>query len=347
VKTDKVDAHILAQLLRLDFIPEVAMVDEETWTLRQLVSHQRSLGKQRVALRNRIRSLLNARLLHCPFVDLFGAAGRRWLKSQPFMEEEQTILETTLQLHDALQDRVQILEAALQQRARGRLDAKLLMTIPGVNVTVAIGLMAAIGDIQRFPTPGELSSYFGLVPRVHQSADRCYHGRITKAGRSHARWLAIEAAQSLAQSTSPLAATYHRVRRKKGHNVAVTALARKLIVLVWHMLTHAEPYRYAPVARTRQKLRRVTPGIGPAGKGQVPRTLEAVYAEAGLPRLAPPTAGERRMKARNLRTVTMARRTSPLRRDSMGTMAHPLQSVLEESTSGDHRTRGREPVRQS
>jgi transposase len=347
VKTDKVDAHILAQLLRLDFIPEVEMPDTETWALRQLVSQQRFLGKQRVALRNRIRSLLNSRLWHCPFVDLFGAAGRGWLRNQPFAEEERMILEITLQLHDTLQDRMQILEAALRQEASGRLEARLLMTIPGVNVTVAIGLMAAIGDIRRFPTPGQLASYFGLVTRVHQSADHCYHGQITKAGRSHGRWLAIEAAQSLAQSTSPLVATYHRVRRKKGHNVAVTALARKLIVLVWHMLTKSEPYRYAPVARTRQKLRRVTPGIGPAGKGQVPRTLEAVYEEAGLPRSALSTTGERRMKARNLRTVTMARRTSPLRRDSMGTTTRPLRSPLEESISDSHRIRGRQRVLQS
>ncbi|MBD3237615.1 MAG: transposase, partial [Candidatus Eisenbacteria bacterium] len=264
---------------------------------------------------------------HCPFVDLFGAAGRRWLKSLPFAEEEQMILATTLQLHDALQDRMESLEAALQQRASHRIDVKLLMTIPGVNVTVAIGLVAAIGDIQRFPTPGQLSSYFGLVTRVHQSADKCYHGHITKAGRSHARWLAIEAAQSLARSASPLAATYHRIRRKKGHNVAVTALARKLIVLVWHMLIHTAPYRYAPVTRTRHKLRRVTPEIGPAGKGQVPRTLSAVYAEAGLPQPTLPTAGERRAKARNLRTVTIARRTPSSRRERMATVAAPPRRV--------------------
>jgi hypothetical protein len=182
------------------------------------------------------------------------------------------------------------------------------MTIPGVNVTVATGFMSVIGDISRFKTPGELASYFGLVPRVNQSADRCYHGHITKRGRSHGRWLAVEAAQSLSNTTSPLTATYHRVRRKKGHNVAVTALARKLVVLAWHLLTTGEPYRYAPVARTRQKLKRVTPGAPPAPKGGVPRTIEAVYAEFGLPATPEPSPGERRASARNRRTVTLGRR---------------------------------------
>ena len=131
------------------------------------------------------------------------------------------------------------------------------MTIPGVGVTVAMGLLAAIGDIQRFPSPGQLASYFGLVPRVSQSAGRCHHGRITKAGPGNARSLAVEAAQILARSPSPIATTFYRVRRKRGYNVAVTALARKLIVLVWYMLQNGEPYRYASIEQCRAEVRKV------------------------------------------------------------------------------------------
>lgn len=310
IKTDKVDAHTLAQLLRVDFIPEVEMPSEETWELRQLVSHRRVLGKQRVMLRNRLRGLINARLYHCPFAELLDASGRRWLLKQVFNPSERLILESTLRVHDEVEKEMAHVDEALTQRASEQLQAKLLMTIPGVNVTVAIGMLSAIGDVSRFDSPGKLASYFGLVPSVSQSADRCYHGHITKAGRSHARWLAIEAAQSVANSSSPLTATYHRVRKKKCHNVAVTALARKLVVLAWHMLTNLEPYRYAPVARTRYKLRRVTTGARPARPGQVPSTLGAVYKEAGLPSIGERGPGERRAAARNRRTVTLARKQS-------------------------------------
>src|SRR5207247_5862581 len=96
---------------------------------------------------------------------------------------------------------------------------------------------------------------------------KCYHGPITKQGRSSARWLAVEAAQSLSRMSTPLAATYHRVKRKRGHNVAVTALARKLVVLAWYLLRKQEPYRYGPVGHTRRKLRRLTPGLAPATPG--------------------------------------------------------------------------------
>ena len=297
VKTDKIDAHILAQLLRIGFIPEVEMPDEETWGLRELISHRRFLGKQRVALRNRIRALVNSRLYQCPRSELFGTGGRRWLEAQEFTAPERQILTGTLRLHDAVERELIELDEELRKEASKSLGAKLLMTIPGVNVTVAMGFVSAIGDISRFENPSKLSSYFGLVPRVNQSADKCYHGHITKSGRSHGRWLAVEAAQSLSNTHSPLTATYHRVRRKKGHNVAVTALARKLVVLTWHLLTKGEPYRYAPIALTRTKLKRVTPGARPAPMGKVPRSIEAVYAEFGLPVLEQTSPGERRATA--------------------------------------------------
>jgi len=156
--------------------------------------------------------------------------------------------------------------------------------------------------VRRFPTPGQLSAYFGLVPRVSQSAGRCHHGSITKAGSSTARSLAIEAAQVVARSSSPLSATYWRVRRKRGHNVAVTALARKLIVVVWHLLQHGEPYRYAPPTRTRIKLRRLD--LERRRVSAVPQSLEDVYREARLPALASPRPAERRAAARNRAVIT-------------------------------------------
>ena len=110
-------------------------------------------------------------------------------------------------------------------------------------------------------------------------------------------------------SGAPLTATYHRVRRKKSHNVAVVALARKLVVVVWHLLTHQEPYRYAQTKRTRAKLRRVTPGVRPAKVGCVPSSLEEVYAEVGLPQPRPAGDGEKRATANNRRTITRHRKS--------------------------------------
>jgi transposase len=308
IKTDKVDAHILAQLLRSDFIPEVVMPDRETWELRQLVTHRRLLAKHRTATRNAIHGILHRKLLKTPVNELFGPAGRKWLEAQEYTELERFMLDNDLAHLDDINERLKAIDERLRALASMRENARLLVTIPGVGVATAMGLLSAIGDVSRFATPEQLASYFGLVPRVHQSAESCYHGPITKQGRSQARWLAVEAAQSMVVTGAPLTATYHRVRRKKAHNVAVVALARKLVVLVWHMLVHQEPYRYAQTKHTRVKLRRVTPGVRPAKAGCVPTTLEEIYEEARLPALRPPAAGEKRATANNRRTITRHRK---------------------------------------
>ena len=149
------------------------------------------------------------------------------------------MLDNDLPLLDELSQGVDAVDAKMRGIVSMEEEVKLLITIPGVNVIVTIGLLAAIGDVQRFATPDQLAAYFGLVPSVSQSGDKCCYGRITKQGRSSAR-LAVEAAQSLSQMSSPLVASYHRIKRKRGHNVAVTALAKKLIVLVWHLLKKQE-----------------------------------------------------------------------------------------------------------
>lgn len=309
IKTDKVDAYTLARLLQADFLPSVELPDEKTWALRQLVSHRRLLVKQRVAVKNTILAIFHRCLICTPQGDAFSARGRRWMRSVKLAAAQHFLVHNALELLEAIEARIEATDQALLKTAAIEEQAQLLMTIPGVGVTVAMGLLAAIGDIRRFPSPGQLASYFGLVPRVSQSAGRCHHGRITKAGPGNARSLAIEAAQALARSPSPIATTFYRVRHKKGYNVAVTALARKLIVLVWYMLQNGEPYRYAPVESTRRKLRSLVPKHERTRALRPPRTADEVYREAGLTSPPPPSKAERRAAASNRRTRTRLTRT--------------------------------------
>jgi len=303
IKTDKVDAHTLAQLLRADFLPAVRMPSAETWALRQLISQRRLLLKQQTATKNTIHAILQRRLIPLPAGwTPFALKTRRWMRELALLPAERFMLDNALDLLEQIEIRVAGVDEQLLRHAKISESAKLLMTIPGIDVIVAIGLLAAIDDIQRFPSPQKLASYFGLVPRVRQSADRCFHGSITKAGSSTGRSLAIEAAQVLARSSSPLAATYYRVRHKRGHNVAVTALARKLIHVVWQLLTKCEPYRYASLPRTRIKLAKVSTDRPRAHV--IPQTIEEVYAEAGLPALRDASPGERRAATNNRRTRT-------------------------------------------
>ena len=132
------------------------------------------------------------------------------------------------------------------------------MTVPGIDATVALSIVAAVGDFTRFRTPEKLVAYLGLNPRVRQSGGQpASHGRITKAGSAHARGMLVEAAWSASKAPGPLRAFYQRVAARRGMQVAVVATARKLTVLCWHLIIKGEDYAYAQpslVAHKRRKL---------------------------------------------------------------------------------------------
>ena len=317
VKTDKVDALVLAQLLRCDFLPRVWQPDEATSLLRELTSRRTALVQDRTAVRNRVHSLLAVRLLTAPCDELFGKAGRAWLAG---LSEDQVgaqgrlLLDTDLRLHDALEREIEHLDSELARRGYSDARVKLLMTLPGVNVVVAETLLAALGDISRFRDGDHAASYLGLVPRTRQSADRCYHGPITKAGNSHGRWCMVQAAHHVARHPGPLGYFFKKLAKRKNYNVAVVATARKLVVIAWHMLTHNEPYRYAVPDSTAAKLGKLRiRATGERRKGGVPKgeksvarlpggsrtvkSLSRVCREEELPEPQPLGAGERRMVA--------------------------------------------------
>jgi transposase len=135
---------------------------------------------------------------------------------------------------------------------------KLLITLPGVDVTCAVALLAALGDIRRFRDGDHAASYLGLVPSIRQSAEHAYPGHITKAGNGHARWVLVQAAQRFDRQPGPLGAFFRRLARKKNRNVAVLACARKLVVIAYELLVHSQPYRYALThQRIQVQLKRV------------------------------------------------------------------------------------------
>jgi hypothetical protein len=144
------------------------------------------------------------------------------------------------------------------------------MTIPGLDATVALSIVAAVGDFERFRSPEKLVSYLGLNPRVRQSGGQpASHGRITKQGRAHARGMLVEAAWAASKTPGPLRAFHERVRARRGMQIAVVATARKLAVLCWHLVIKGEDYAFARPSLTAQKLRRLELRAGrPSRRGQ-------------------------------------------------------------------------------
>ena len=123
---------------------------------------------------------------------------------------------------------------------------------------MALVLMAAIGDVERFAGPEKLVGYLGLNPSDRQSGSGpAYHGRITKQGRENARGMLVEAGWAAARSPGPLRSFFLRVQTRRGQHLAAVATARKLAILIWHLLTNGGSYLWArPVLRGKARTSR-------------------------------------------------------------------------------------------
>ena len=270
VKTDKIDAAILAQLYASGFLPQVWMPDDYTQALRRQVARRSQIVRHRTRLKNQIHAVLAAHLIpQCPAADLFGRKGRAWLAEQPLPMDERLAVEQRLRELDRLGEDLGAIDKLLCESVLQDEQLKRLLTITGVNSIVAIGLLAAIGEISRFASPEKLVSYFGLNPRVRQSGlQPAQHGHISKVGRAHARAMLVEAAWAAANAPGPLRAFFLRIRARRGQQIAAVATARKLAVIAWHVLAGQEDYAWGRPGLIAKKRRELELRAGlPARKG--------------------------------------------------------------------------------
>ena len=271
VKTDEVDAAVLAELLAADYLPGVWLSDDVTHALRRQVARRANIVRQRTRLKNQVQAILHRNLIpRCPATDLFGHKGRAWLAERQLAADERQAVSALLRQLDFHGQELKLIEAELARVAIDSADVKRLMTIPGVDATVALSIVAAVGDFGRFRTPEQLVSYLGLNPRVRQSGGQpASHGRITKQGRAHARGMLVEAAWAASKTPGPLRAFFERIRARRGMQIAVVATARKLAVLCWHLIAKGEDYAFARPSLTAQKMRRLELRAGlPAKRGR-------------------------------------------------------------------------------
>jgi len=240
LKNDRIDSATLAHLLRCDLLPEAWMADESTRELRQQVRLRATLVRQRTRLKNQVHAILHQHGLKQEASDLFGKAGREWLKQVVVGEKARDAMGTYLHLIDEFTGHVKQQDQQVKQFVTQDQRAQWLMTIPGIGQYSAMLLLAEIGDIQRFADKHALTNYAGLVPWVRESAEKRRSGGITRVGSPWLRWIMVEAAQVAVRTSPAVRCYFERLRRRKHRNVAVVAVARKLLVAVWALLQHGE-----------------------------------------------------------------------------------------------------------
>jgi transposase len=271
VKSDKLDAATLCELLAAGFLPAVWSPDETTGALRGLLGRRDRLVRARTRAKNAVHAALQRNLKgRPPMTDIFGREGRRWLERLELPAHERRIVASCLREVDFHSQEIAALESELARLALDSGAIKRLMTVPGVSLVSAAAFVAAVGDIRRFESSKKLVGYVGLDPRVRQSGEaQARHGRISKQGSAQARHMLCEAAWIAVRTPGPLRAFYERLRARRGAQIALVATGRKLCVLFWHLLTREQDYAFERPSLTRHKLRRLELMAGdPPRRGQ-------------------------------------------------------------------------------
>jgi len=275
-KTDRLDARTLARLLWAGELDPVWMPDERTRVLRRRLSRREQLVRSRSRCKNEVHAVLMRRLKgRCPFSDMFGKAGREWLRGLELPVEECETIEAAMRQIEFLDAEIGEVERLIAKQTLLSGDARHLMTVPGVNVICAATFLAAIGDVRRFKTSRQLVAYLGLDPKVRQSgSEPARTGHISKQGSPQARWALVEATTSVVRQPGPLHAFHQRLRARRGYSIATVAAARKLASLFWCLLTRDENYAHAQPSLTAKKIRRLELM---AGAKRYERSANGVY----------------------------------------------------------------------
>jgi len=238
LKNDKVDAAILAQLLRADLLPEAWIAPAKVRRLRALLRHRISLVRVGTQLRNRIHAVA-ADHGYDRSASYWTGPGRGWLAELDLPAVSREIVTDCLAVIDGLAPVIERIDGELHQHAKGDPRVKVLRMLPGVGEFIALVMVAEIGDISRFPSARKLASWAGLTPTVRGSDRKVRHGHISKQGSVWLRWALNQAAQTAKRSPA-FAASYQTIAKKRGKHIATIAIARKLLTRAWHLVSEME-----------------------------------------------------------------------------------------------------------
>jgi len=276
-KTDKVDSNWIAQLCLKGMIEPSRIFPKADRELRRLTRARESLGKIRTQLKNSIHKDLDSSHIKLSSVisDIFGKSGMHILrglldgqnldaiikgipsgrvrkKADQIKEAihnnldltQVILIESSLSLIRSVEQQIDMIESEIASRIVSRQeDLEIARSIPGVDFISGATLLAEIGNYQDFSSPEKMAAYFGIVPSVNQSAGKLHTGPITKHGSKHMRWILVQIANAASKKIgSKLRRFYLRIKAKSGHNVAIIALARKILCILHHLLMNREKY---------------------------------------------------------------------------------------------------------
>jgi transposase len=240
VKTDKLDVYRLARLLAADLVPEVWVPPIEVRELRTLIAHRRRLVKLRTMTFNRLHSLVHRNNLTPPEGGPFVDKNRSWWEGLPLSQVEKLRIRQDLALLDHLAPQIVEVDQELTRLSTTSPwieHTPYLLQLPGFGITNTMTILSAIGDITRFPNAKKLVGYSGLGSSVHDSGQTHQSGHITKQGRKEMRWALVEAAWIAVDAHPHWKQQFQKLTRRMKRSKAIVAIARQLMIVIWHVMT--------------------------------------------------------------------------------------------------------------
>jgi transposase len=262
VMTDKIAASILARLLAKDLLVGIWVPPVEVRELRALVAQRSKLTRLSTQAKNRLHAILQRHHLAPPEGNPFHPAQREWWNALPLGKLEKVNLQSDLETLRFAEDQLVRITSTMKELAAKDERVIRLIQLPGFGITTALTLIAAIGEITRFEDAKHLVGYAGLGARIHDSGLTTRTGKITKAGRKDMRAVLVEAAQVAANTHPHWRSELKRLEPRLGRNKSIVAIARKLLVAVWHVLSEQATDHFAEPDIVGRKLLKFAYEIG-------------------------------------------------------------------------------------
>jgi transposase len=243
IKTDKRDSKVLAEALRLGMIPEI---------YQRGVKNRQGQRAYWVAKQTEVKNKIRALLSHQPEEirlegdrrgdGLFSGKGVAFMTALPLEDPDKKILDDLLLGYQELQAHLKTSDELAGRLYQEIKEASLIDTVPGFGRTLSVLVAVEIADIHRFATAADLHSYPGVIPSTYSSGQRTVHGHLTKQGNPWLRGAAVEAVHPAIQKDLGLRVLYTRLAKRKGSNVAKIAVARRLLTIIFRLLTERKAY---------------------------------------------------------------------------------------------------------
>lgn len=241
-KTDKIDARLIADILRKGFLPTVFIPNHSIRSLKELLHYRINLVRDRCRNILRLKNVLD-KLGADSLGDFTTEKRLRGIPVDSFQEQYRYAITGYIDRILELGKRIRSMKTHLRNELLVDKDIQNLITIDGLDYFSAALIKTEIADIDRFASFNRICAYAGLAPKVSQSGNKAaHHGALAVNRRKNLQWILLETVFNFIKATPERQARYEEIKSRKGSNTAKVVMARQMLKIIYHVLKEQRPY---------------------------------------------------------------------------------------------------------